>query len=402
MVARDRMPRAPRRLRRAARRSAATLPPGPKPRIGSAVRTPFAAGVGSSTLDTRSEPLRAPPRPVTSPWSARSPGLRYRYCYTDPPMVPLVSVASLVLALAGSPSLGPAASPVDPIVGGQRTGELEYGAIVAIVTSQSALCTGTVVAPRLILTAGHCLAELPPVSNLTVFYGNDLDASMSAAAVGYGAHPEFCPDCKQDIHDYGYVELGSDFIAPDGLVPPITDQEEWDEVMRKGTTVTLVGFGEDPDALASLGTKRKVDTAIRRFSEAGLEFFAGGDGLDSCQGDSGGPALIELESGELRLAGITSRGSDPCGNGGYYGVPFPALTWVRDQTGVDLLPAGCEDGDCLDITPPAEDEGRCAVASPGRSTPPWALLLSFALLLPRRKRSRARRPPGPRTTTAIG
>lgn len=310
-------------------------------------------------------------------------------------MVPLVS--SLVLALAGSPSLGPATPSVDPIVGGERTGELEYGAIVGIVTSQSALCTGTVVAPRLVLTAAHCLAELPPVSPLTVYYGNELSSTMSAQAVDYGAHPEFCgeSDCGDEIHDYGFVVLGSDFVAADGLVPPITDQEEWDEVMRKGTTVTLVGFGEDPDAespLSSLGTKRKVDTEITKFSAEGLEFFAGGDGHDSCQGDSGGPALVRLESGELRLAGITSRGSDPCGNGGYYGVPFPALTWVRDETGIDLLPAGCEDGDCLDITPPAEKEGRCAVASPDRATPPWALLL--LLVLPPRNRFRASHRPG--------
>lgn len=316
--------------------------------------------------------------------------------------MPLVPAVTVVLALAGHASSGPASpSPdsvaaleptpaIEPIVGGQRTGELEYGAIVAIVSSQSALCTGTVVTPRLILTAGHCLEGLPPVSNLTVFFGNDVQASMSAPATGYGAHPEFDAEGREDIYDYGYVELGSDFVAPDGLILPITDQEEWDEVMRKGTPITLVGFGEDPDAgITSLGTKRKVDTEIRSFSAEGLEFFAGGDQRDSCPGDSGGPALIKLADGTLRLAGITSRGSDPCGDGGYYGVPFPALTWIRDETGVDLLPADCEEGDCLDISPPAEKEGRCAVAPSDRAAPPWLLLLLVPWLV-RRSRTRPR------------
>lgn len=308
-------------------------------------------------------------------------------------MVSLVPAASLVLALAGPPPSLPAqAPPIEPIVGGQRTGELEYGAVVAFVTSQGALCTGTAVTPRLILTAAHCLAELPSLGQLAVFYGDDLEAYPQVPAVGFGVHPDYCPECvsrkELDIFDFGFVELGADFVPPGGVVLPITDQAEWDELMRKDTAITLVGYGEDPDAedsLHSLGTKRKVDTTMVSFSPEGTEFFGGGDGHDSCQGDSGGPAFVRLSDGTLRLAGITSRGSDPCGNGGYYGVPFAALTWVRDEAGVDLLPADCEDGECVDISPPSEADGRCAVASPGRATPPWALVL-VPLLVRRRRR----------------
>ena len=128
--------------------------------------------------------------------------------------------------------------------------------------AQTGQITGTVVDSRLILTAGHCLAELPAVSNLTVYYGNDLQGSMSVPATGYGAHPDFDPEGREDIHDYGYVELGVDFVPPDGLVPPIVDQDEWDEVMRKGTTVTLVGFGEDPDAESPLVSTGSVQATV--------------------------------------------------------------------------------------------------------------------------------------------
>ncbi|MCA9706906.1 MAG: trypsin-like serine protease [Myxococcales bacterium] len=304
--------------------------------------------------------------------------------------------AAALLALA-TPGLAPPLDP-DPIVGGQTTGELEYGAIVALLTSQSGLCTGTVVSPRLIITAGHCLADLDFSGSVEVFYGNELDGQMSVTAASFAAHPDFCATCKEDIFDYGYVLLGSDFVPPqseqpstDGFILPITDQDEWDEAIRKGAEVILVGFGEDPDTpnpATSLGIKRVVTTTIRKFSARGIEFFAGGDGHDSCQGDSGGPAIVRLADGTLRLAGVTSRGSDPCGEGGFYGTPFPALSWIRDETGIDLLPSDCEDGDCLDMSPPAEKEGRCAVAGPGRGHAAAPLLLLLLAARPRRRRSR--------------
>ncbi|MEM7151193.1 MAG: S1 family peptidase [Myxococcota bacterium] len=313
-------------------------------------------------------------------------------------MAPLASMAFVpLLALApggnAPSSLGaelPPSQPV-PIVGGEQTGELEYGAVVALLNSQSGLCTGTVVTPRLILTAAHCLSNLQFGATVDVFFGNELQFDMSTEAVSYGFHPDFCDDCREDIYDYGYVLLGTDFDPPDGFILPITDQAEWDEAMAIDSTITLVGFGEDPDAASpadSLGTKRHVETTVRRYSELGLEFFAGGGGMDSCQGDSGGPAIVTLADGTRRLVGITSRGSDPCGNGGFYGTPFPALTWVRDETGIDLLPEGCSEGDCLDLTPPSEEQGRCAVARPGRGSGiPW-LLLPLLLLRPRRRGAR--------------
>jgi V8-like Glu-specific endopeptidase len=287
------------------------------------------------------------------------------------------------------PGLRDVPPPPSPIVGGEPTEPGEFDGVVAVVAG-SGLCTGTVVAPRLVLTAAHCLAGLRQDTEVEVYFGQEINAADKVAATDYGVHPMFCPDCKEDIFDYGYVVIASDFTVPGGFLVPITTQEEWDEAMVSGREVTLVGYGEDPEIEAlnkGIGVKRQVTTTIRRFSDRGLEFYAGGMQQDSCNGDSGGPAFIRVGSGALRLAGITSRGSNPCGDGGYYGTPYPALCWVRDETGVDLIGPACSACDCLHIATHDDDEG-CSVARPRGGDEPVAFSLLVVLATLQRWRSR--------------
>lgn len=277
-----------------------------------------------------------------------------------------------------------AARPTTEIIGGQLTEPGEFDGVVAL-QAGTGLCSGTVVAPRLILTAAHCLASLDPDTEVIVHYGDNIDEGTIVAS-NWGAHPQFCPDCKQDLFDYGFVEIDTDFMVPGGYTLPIATQVEWDQAMNEGKEVTVVGYGEDPGSGDGVGAKRKVTTTISKLSKAGLEFFAGGDLRDSCNGDSGGPAFVHVASGELRLAGITSRGSNPCGDGGYYGAPYPALCWVRNETGVDFLGGACANCDCIDTDPPADDSD-CAV-DPQDDDEPWALLALVVIPIVRRVRSR--------------
>jgi MYXO-CTERM domain-containing protein len=266
---------------------------------------------------------------------------------------------SLVLAalLAADVSLPPR---VDPIVGGDPTGPGEYDATVAILVAGT-ICTGTVVTPRLIITAAHCLAGLPSSTPLEVAWGQEVTSQDRVPAAGFGVHPDFCPTCKKDIHDLAYVLLPSDFVLPEYPLPIVT-QSEWDDLMQPGTELQLVGYGADGSQTVDqgIGTKREVTTKMGDLTPKGLEFYTGGGGKDSCVGDSGGPAFATTKGGAMRLAGILSRGSDPCGKGGYYGVPYAGLCWIRDDTGIDLLEDGC-DCDCLHTAP---DEKGCHVGAP--------------------------------------
>ena len=290
-----------------------------------------------------------------------------------------------MLLATAAPELRAPEPPPSEIVGGEPTGPGEFDSVVAILAG-GGLCTGTVVDTNLVLTAGHCLQGVNNVSQITVAYGTQIDTGMSVGASDFGVHPDFDPIGTDDIFDYGFVTVGGDFVIPGGFLPPITDQTEWDETIGVGAAVTLVGYGEDPAAGGvdkGIGIKRKVLASISKLSPIGYEFFAGGMNKDSCQGDSGGPAFVRLVSGNYRLAGITSRGSSPCGQGGFYGTPYPALDWVRDETGIDLCGADCPSCDCLDVTPPVESD-KCSVDPHGNR--PSLLLLLLLIARPRRRR----------------
>lgn len=289
------------------------------------------------------------------------------------------------LALAGAEIVGEV--PFEPIVGGSPTEVGAYDDVVRIEMPTGYTCSGVVVAPRVVLTAAHCLSDLRAADPPRVRFGSSADEHPAIDAVSFGIHPDYTGEPNDlDIFDYGFVELGTDFVVPGGYAAPITTQDEWDEAMVEGNEVTLVGFGESAQDRDDAGTKRSVTATIDRFSGRGLEFYAGGDGRDTCGGDSGGPVFVELDSGERRLAGITSRGRAPCGGGGWYGAPYPALCWVDEHTDAALADPSCDTCDCLDTKPPGE--GGCAIAGDEQPSSAWLLLVG-ALGLRRRSRAAA-------------
>jgi endonuclease G len=336
-------------------------------------------------------------------------------------------VLSFTLAAAGLVPAGRAAASepgAAPVVGGTPAPSGKWHDVAAISDGEAAYCTGTLIAPRLVVTAAHCIdGERRPRSVLldATDSNGEGEAIRVLRAIGY---PRW-----QDSYDIGILLL-ADFSTVEPR--PVATGCILDDALVDTAPVTLVGYGattEEGDDLNTLlmegGTQildadcSGGDGCAPAVAPDG-EFVAGGAGVDSCFGDSGGPVYLDTPQGTV-LAGVVSRGLDssvtPCGGGGIYVRPDKVIAWIEKETAQAVYRATCpateppdppDPGDDDDGAPDGGDDGSstgddgdastdgeeagandviggCAAAGGSGSAPVLVLLLAAALVAKRRR-----------------
>lgn len=242
----------------------------------------------------------------------------------------------------------------------------EWQSAVAIRHLGSEHCTGTLVAPKLVITASHCVADTN-ASTYKVHFGNGNESDFDARGVRVtkvGASPHYRNDVGGNA-DVAYMVLERP-VTDQQIIPVATDPEELRQLFKPGNKGTLVGFGIHDNSTGASGRKYVGPATIRWHT--GNEIWMGGTAGDGCNGDSGGPVYGQLPSGEWRVYGVTSRGPSPCGNDawpGIWGLMHWHLCWVQKASG-ETIPSST-----LDCSGPAEAsagaeqslEGLCRDAS---------------------------------------
>lgn len=270
----------------------------------------------------------------------------------------IVLVAS---AFAGSP-LGASSSvptettvpsaparPDVPIVGGSiaKAGDWPDVAGIAFRGKYDIECTGVLVAPTVVLTAGHCADGITGVRLDSADYADGSGEYIQAKKVI--EYPS-----SQRSYDITAIVLET----PAKTAPrPIAMDCIADEYLVDGADATIAGYGAYDQWGSRYDSRlREADLSIndadcstladgcQRAVSPGGELSAGGDGTDTCYGDSGGPIYVRTPKGDF-LAGITSRGYSwvdvPCRDGGIYVRPDAVIDWIEDETGVELPRPDC-------------------------------------------------------------
>ena len=246
----------------------------------------------------------------------------------------------------------PASNLIEPVIDGEIifAGEGDLEIIGGVITSKypdccaigndtGYYCTGTLIAPTLVITAKHC-------KNITrVFFGTNTNQPQNGETIRI-VDDIHHPDPDVDIRVLVLQK------APRAKPRHVAQASE----VGSPRTAVVAGFGNtDLAGTSGYGTKRYARVPIMSLdsmshidqqtygSRAGIELVAGHLGLnrDSCKGDSGGPLYISDPNGNGDfLLGATSRGTDNaehmCGDGGIYVRVDKFLDWIRAETGVKV------------------------------------------------------------------
>ncbi len=281
------------------------------------------------------------------------------------PLFLIFSLALLAACEAAVPGDGraPLEGGVRQIIHGHPSTAPAHAAIVQMsYGSRGEICTATLIADTIVLTAAHCvyvkdcrhnwetgrdecqLETDPSLFTFRVGTAASDAARQTRRATAIHAHAEY--DDEYMPNDIALLRIASPFegVAPIPALPARAGLA-W-SAADVGQPITYVGFGRTESGTA--GERLQVESTVDvvclgpGYCSDGERWYAPPRTICSfmsnggtCNGDSGGPALLVRE-GVTYVAGVTSFGDEDCA---FYGCNTSVSSfadWIADYIGGDL------------------------------------------------------------------
>ncbi len=206
----------------------------------------------------------------------------------------------------------------------------QFASVGVMMMPWGGLCTATLIAPSMVLTAAHCIYQDEH------FPTNDFDSEAYSLVFADPNGTQTAYDSvrvhalpKADVYDdVVIIELSSIVNIP---AMPIMSNVT---AANLGNNVGLVGYGElKPGDTSSLGVMHISGTNLDGLSSNQIE-YGSTQTSTSCFGDSGGPVVHERTDGTYELAGVVHGGSAACNGAAYASRADIHNDWIRSVTGL--------------------------------------------------------------------
>ena len=236
------------------------------------------------------------------------------------------------------------------VVHGQQETQAGLRSTVALLDQQGDyFCTGTLIHPRVVLSAAHCLETASPdqvkvssevLTAMNVSQSKRINVQSIVLHEDYGWDGEIThPSGIGQVNDIAILILSE---AASQESTPLLPESLIRDTLTEGTSLTISGYGINNLQTGDDGKLYTGQVPLVYLGDS--EFLAGeeGDQTDTCNGDSGGPVYITAD-GVRYLIGVTSRAANtssiPCGDVGIYTFASSYFSWIletSEENGIDI------------------------------------------------------------------
>jgi V8-like Glu-specific endopeptidase len=214
---------------------------------------------------------------------------------------------------------------INPLYNWKPINTADHPNVIAITNEAGKMrCSGVVIRPNVVLTAGHCLEGMYTENFRIVSHCSNIrNKHCTLTKVKQKA---FYPNYKRGHGVWSDIGL---LILEDDLKDIKPAQIGTLDDIKRETPLISVGFGRRTDG--KIGILYAGKNAIHDNNLYEIKTYIGGEN-GTCSGDSGSPTFVKTEEG-LKLVGILSRSTRvnaPCGGISVYTVPILYWDWIEE------------------------------------------------------------------------